>query len=270
MEVRMRLHALRLVRERKLDGIVVFADDSNMHSMEFFDEVQKVKWMGAVSVGILAHSGNPEPTPNRQFSEEEKENFPVPIQGPACNSSGQLIGWHAFNSLPYREKSATFVGEAATVLPRKLEWSGFVLNSRLLWKEADGKPSWVRDLDAVGEYGEEIESPLSLLKDESFVEPLGNCGKKVLLWWLRAEARSDSKFPPGWIIDPPLKVTVPAEHTSWFDASLELQSQMKPTKEDRVDEWPSRISRSYISRNERKQESWVDKLIFGMTQRQEK
>lgn len=38
------------VREEKLDGI---ADDSNMHSMELFDEIQNVKWFGALSVLTL-------------------------------------------------------------------------------------------------------------------------------------------------------------------------------------------------------------------------
>ncbi|EHA8586492.1 Glycosyltransferase [Cocos nucifera] len=198
-ESRMRLHALRVIKERRLDGIVVFADDSNIHSMELFDDIQNVKWVGAVSVGILAHSGNPETVAQRQPSKEEEENSTVPVQGPACNYSDQLAGWHTFNSLPYVNKSATFVGDGATVLPRKLEWAGFVLNSRLLWKEAKGKPDWVRDLDEVGRNGEEIESPLDLLKDASFVEPLGGCGKKILLWWLRVEARHDSKFPPGLV-----------------------------------------------------------------------
>lgn len=31
-----------VIRERKMDGVVVFTDDSNVHSMELFDEVQKV------------------------------------------------------------------------------------------------------------------------------------------------------------------------------------------------------------------------------------
>ncbi|PWZ07975.1 putative glucuronosyltransferase [Zea mays] len=154
-ENRMRLHALRVIRERKMDGVVVFTDDNNVHSMELFDE------------------------------------------GPACNSSGHLIGWHTFNSLPFSGKTTTVVGEATPVLPRDLEWAGFVLNSRMLWKEADGKPDWVKDLDAVGENGEEIENPLTLLNDLSSIDPLGNCGKKVLLWWLRVEARADSKFPEG-------------------------------------------------------------------------
>ncbi|XP_068657494.1 probable beta-1,4-xylosyltransferase IRX14H isoform X2 [Aristolochia californica] len=193
MESRMRIRALRVVREKKMGGIVMFADDSNMHSMELFDEIQSVKWVGAVSVGILSHSGNADSTLS---SLQEKENFPLPVQGPACNSSGQLAGWHTFNSLPYVEKSATYIDDGATVLPRKLEWAGFVFYSKLVWKDAEDKPEWVLDLDKLSEDGDEVESPLALLKDASYVEPLGKCGRKILLWWFRVEARADSKFPP--------------------------------------------------------------------------
>lgn len=190
----MRLLGLRVIRDRQMEGIVVFADDSNVHSMELFDEIQKVKWIAAISIGILTHSESAEPM--QQLS-EEKQNSPTPLQGPACNSSGGLIGWHTFDSFPYAGNTASFVGDMATLLPGKMEWAGFVLDSRVLWKEAESKPDWIRDLDAVGENGEGIESPLALLTDASFIEPLGNCGKKVLLWWLRVEARPDSKFPPG-------------------------------------------------------------------------
>ena len=183
------------MREEKLDGILLFADDSNMHSMELFDEIQKVKWVGAVSVGILAHSGNTDELSSVVHKNVEEENLPPPVQGPACNSSEKLVGWHIFNSLPYVGNSATYIDDRATVLPRKLEWSGFVLNSRLLWKGAEDKPEWVKDLDTLDSASEEFESPLSLLKDPSMVEPLGSCGRKVLLWWLRVEARTDSKFP---------------------------------------------------------------------------
>ncbi|KAF9600307.1 hypothetical protein IFM89_006620 [Coptis chinensis] len=200
LEARMRFRALRVVREERMDGIVMFADDSNMHSMELFDEIQSVKWMGAVSVGILAHSGNIGESESLTHKEEDEENLPMPVQGPACNSSGQLIGWHTFNSLPYLEKSATYIDDRAMVLPRKLEWAGFVLNSKLLWKEAEDKPEWVRDLDTLVDDGDALESPLSLLKDASFIEPLGSCGRNVLLWWLRVEARADSKFPPGLVL----------------------------------------------------------------------
>ncbi|XP_043711933.1 probable beta-1,4-xylosyltransferase IRX14H [Telopea speciosissima] len=234
MEAQMRLRALRVVREQNLDGIVLFGDDSNMHSKELFDEIQSVKWIGAVSVGILAHSGNPDASLTQN---QNDENSPLPVQGPACDSSGNLVGWHTFNPLPYGEKSATNVGDSATVLPRKLEWAGFVMNSRLVWKEAEGKPDWVKDLDTLERDGGDLESPLSLLKDPSVVEPLGSCGRKVLLWWLRVEARADGKFPPGWVIDSPLEITVPAKHTPWPDAPVgDTQENMvkRTDKNDRV------------------------------------
>ncbi|KAI9394797.1 hypothetical protein POPTR_005G141500v4 [Populus trichocarpa] len=198
LETKMRLRALRVVREEMMDGIVMFADDSNMHSMELFDEIQNVKWFGAVSVGILAHSGGGGGESSSAVAEKDVKpnlsNPAMPVQGPACNASNKLVGWHTFNSLPYEGKSAVYIDDRATVLPRKLEWAGFVLNSRLLLKEAQDKPEWVKDLDLVDE---NIESPLALLKDPSMVEPLGSCGRQVLLWWLRVEARADSKFPPG-------------------------------------------------------------------------
>ena len=170
----------------------MFADDSNMHSMELFDEIQNVKWFGAVSVGILANSVNTDETVDQK---EEEENSRMPVQGPACNTSNMLAGWHTFNTLPFAGKIAVYIDDRATVLPRKLEWSGFVLNSRLLWKDGGDKPEWIKDIDMLDG---DIESPLGLVKDPSVVEPLGSCGRRVLLWWLRVEARADSKFPPRW------------------------------------------------------------------------
>ena len=183
------------MRKEKLDGIVMFADDSNMHSMELFDEIQSVKWIGAVSVGILLHLADTAESSAMVQREGEDEATPMPVQGPACNATDKLVGWHTFNSLRYSGRSAVYIDDRAPVLPRKLEWSGFVLNSRLLWKDVDDKPEWIKDLDELGGVGEEVESPLSLLKTTSVVEPLGNCGRQVLLWWLRVEARTDSKFP---------------------------------------------------------------------------
>ncbi|XP_074577698.1 putative beta-1,4-xylosyltransferase IRX14 [Curcuma longa] len=223
-ESRMRLHALRVVRDRRMDGIVVFADDSNVHSMELFDEAQRVKWMGAISMGILTRATG------LSVSTGEDHKSPVPIQGPACNSSGHLVGWHTYDPLP--NTGATFIGAGKTVLPAKMEWAGFMLNSMLLWREAKEKPDWVRDLDEVGKKGEDIDSPLCLLQDASFVEPLGNCGKKVLLWWLRAEARYDSNFPTGWTLEPVLEATAAAKHSARIDASPELPSKLIAGNQD--------------------------------------
>ncbi|KAL3633956.1 Beta-1,4-xylosyltransferase irx14 [Castilleja foliolosa] len=225
LESSMRLLALRIVREKRLDGVVMFADDSNMHSLELFDEIQNVKWLGAVSVGILAHVGGSEETELSIVEKDDSEKkSQVPVQGPACNSSNQLVGWHVYDTLPFVETSARYIGDWAVVLPRKLGWAGFVLNSRLVWEDTEDKPIWVKEWEEVNRDGDDLESPLSLVKDTSLVEPLGSCGRKVLLWWLRVEARADSKFPARWIIDHPLEITVPAKHTPWPDAPPELPS----------------------------------------------
>ncbi|MBA0785348.1 hypothetical protein Gotri_025702, partial [Gossypium trilobum] len=101
------------------------------------------------------------------------------VQGPACNTSDMLAGWHTFKTLPFAGKSAVYIDDRATVLPRKLEWSGFVLNSRLLWKDSSDKSKWIKDIDMLND---DIESPLGLVNDPSVVEPLGNCDRQVLLW----------------------------------------------------------------------------------------
>ncbi|XP_026397474.1 probable beta-1,4-xylosyltransferase IRX14H [Papaver somniferum] len=268
MEAKMRIHGLRVVREEKLDGIVMFGDDSNMHNMELFDEIQSVQWFGAISVGILAHSSSSIDT-SSLTNKEKEENLPMPVQGPACNSSGHLIGWHTFNSLPYEGKSARYIGDREIVLPRKLEWSGFVLNSRLVWKESPDRPVWVNDLDSLNEAV--VESPLSLLTDPSYVEPLGDCGRKVMLWWLRVEARVDSKFPSGWIIDPPLEITVPAKRTPWPDAPPELPSNENLSIiQDRTDKRPTKTSRAtkkHSSRIKRKRESQTGDVQVSEGQR---
>ncbi|KAK5784925.1 putative beta-1,4-xylosyltransferase IRX14H -like protein [Gossypium arboreum] len=258
LESKMRLRALRIIREKKLDGIVMFADDSNMHSMELFDEIQNVKWFGAVSVGILTHSVNTDEMADRK--KDEEENPRMPVQGPACNASDMLAGWHTFNTLPFAGKSAVYIDDRATVLPRKLEWSGFVLNSRLLWKDSSDKPKWIKDIDMLNG---DIESPLGLVNDPSVVEPLGNCGRQVLLWWLRVEARADSKFPPKWIIDPPLEITVPSKRTPWPDAPPELPANEKPAmgmQDPIVKHSTKRTSRSK-HRSKRKHEPKTDTQV---------
>ncbi|KAL4582236.1 hypothetical protein LXL04_006780 [Taraxacum kok-saghyz] len=235
MESQMRLQALRVVREEQLDGIVMFADDSNMHSLELFDEIQKVEWIGAHSIGILAHSGHSNEDPfeiqNSINNKDENKSPSIPVQGPACNSSDQLIGWHTFDTTEYKGKSANYIGDMAIVLPRKMEWSGFVMNSKLVWKEGEFRPDWIKDLDMV-DGDDDIESPLSFVKNSSMVEPLGGCGKKVMMWWLRAEARADSKFPTGWTIDPPLEMTVPAKRTPWPDEILLDTEKVVNTQEN--------------------------------------
>lgn len=44
----------------------------------------------------------------------------------------KLVGWHTFNLLRYTRKSVVYIDDRSSILPRKLEWSRFMLKSRLL------------------------------------------------------------------------------------------------------------------------------------------
>ncbi|KAJ4813793.1 Glycosyltransferase [Rhynchospora pubera] len=164
---RMRLHALRFISEQKMEGVVVFADESNIHDLKLFDEAQKVKSVGAINLSFLTDPRNPNQENNPQLQ-------PV-VQGPLCNSDGQLSGWRTLDS----------TNDAFA--PQNMEWAGFLLDSKWLLE---------KDLD-------KIDANLKgLLGDNgSGIEPLGKCAHNVLVWWIRAETQPDTKFPPGWAIE---------------------------------------------------------------------
>lgn len=69
------------MREQKLDGIVMFANDSNTHTLESFGEIQPKKWMSELFVGIIVHPSHLEIIGMQEFEgkkieleEVEREN----------------------------------------------------------------------------------------------------------------------------------------------------------------------------------------------------
>eukprot|EP00250_Pteridium_aquilinum_P007809 c17455_g1_i1 orf=231-1721(+) len=212
MEARLRTKGLRFVRDRRLDGIVLFVDDSNTYSLDFFKEAQKTKWLGAFSIGLLSDSRLGEYT--RQASEMTREDSSssslssLPLQGPACDLNGHIVGWYA---------SFEIAKGLGTQHQRALEWAGFSLNAKLLLDDYE-KPPGFRSWNAVFHHNaSSIRNPLDFVQNSTLVEPLGNCGRSVLLWWLRVEARIDSKFPSRWEINPGLEIVVPSKRTPWPD-----------------------------------------------------
>ncbi|KAF8015600.1 hypothetical protein BT93_H1194 [Corymbia citriodora subsp. variegata] len=242
LEAKMRVHALRIVREKNLDGVVMFADDSNIHSMELFDEIQAVKWIGAVSLGILPHSTVDESDQAVSKIMNESKSL-ITVQGPVCNSANQFIGWRTDNRSTDMHRGGTQVDDQGSHLTGKLEWAGFVLNSRMLWKDAEDRPEWVKDLGSLN-WDIDVDSPLSLLEDLSVLEPLGNCSCRLMVWWLRVEARPGSQFPKGWLINPPLGITVPSKRTPWHNAPPELPSiENASSDEEEIDQHPTENQR---------------------------
>ncbi|KAI5069340.1 hypothetical protein GOP47_0015641, partial [Adiantum capillus-veneris] len=241
LEIQLRLEGLRFVRNLQLDGVVIFLDESNTFNLDLFEAVQKIDWFGTFTVGLLFHSELP------LVSEENIElvhNFSIasieskskievgdtgmteesniykknghspsvkedlmsgsslPVKGPVCNPEGHLVGWYVPSS------------------NKHFEWAGFALNSRMLWEDVS-KPSWIKSWDEVFRENSPMpESPLAFLRNNSYIEPLGDCGRNILMWWIGVEAAEGCKFPSRWIISPPLEVVVPSRQTPWPNITL--------------------------------------------------
>ncbi|XWS21352.1 hypothetical protein CRYUN_Cryun30bG0048200 [Craigia yunnanensis] len=143
--------ALEHIERHKLDGIVFFADDDNVYTLELFESLRTIRRFGTWPVAMLAQSKNK-----------------AILEGPVCNSS-QVIGWHTI------EKSKR--------LRRfHVNMSGFAFNSTILWDPKRwGRPfsNPIRQLDTVKEGFQETTFIEQVLEDESQMEVLPH----ILCWW---------------------------------------------------------------------------------------
>ncbi|GJN26219.1 hypothetical protein PR202_gb14133 [Eleusine coracana subsp. coracana] len=115
---RLRMHALREIRKKQMDGIVVFADENSILRTELFDEAQKVAAVAAAPVGILGEDDG------------TSESF---LQAPACDGEGErVVGYHV------SEDTVLPANRSDMLLSSRLEWAGFVFNARALWDGQTG------------------------------------------------------------------------------------------------------------------------------------
>lgn len=172
--------ALVHIEHHRLDGIVYFADDDNVYSLELFEQLREIRRFGTWTVGMLAQSKNK-----------------AIMEGPVCNGS-QVIGWHT------NEKSKR--------LRRfHVDMSGFAFNSTILWDpqrwhRRTKEP--IRQLDTVKEGFQETTFIEQVVEDESQMEGQPNDCSKVMVWHLHLEA-PQLQYPPGWILKKNLDGIVP-------------------------------------------------------------
>ncbi|KAG8377408.1 hypothetical protein BUALT_Bualt08G0029900 [Buddleja alternifolia] len=169
--VHQRNTALEHIERHRLDGIVYFADDDNIYSLELFENIREISRFGTWPVGMLAQSKNK-----------------AILEGPVCNGS-QVIGWHT------NEKSKR--------LRRfHIDMSGFAFNSTILWDpkrwhRPTSNP--IRQLDTVKEGFQETTFIQQIVEDESQMEGVPPGCYKIMNWHLHLEAR-DLIYPKGWIL----------------------------------------------------------------------
>eukprot|EP00249_Psilotum_nudum_P013013 c24102_g1_i1 orf=289-1641(-) len=177
--VHQRNTGLAHIEQHQLDGIVYFADDDNVYTLQLFEQMRRIKRFGTWPVGMLAHS-----------------KAKAILEGPVCDGD-MVIGWHT------NEKSKR--------LRRfHVDMSGFAFNSTILWDpQRWRRPTLepVRQLDTVKEGFQETTFIEQVVEDESQMEGLPNGCSKVMVWHLHLES-PNLVYPPGWILKGSLNATV--------------------------------------------------------------
>lgn len=180
--VHQRNTALEHIERHRLDGIVYFADDDNVYSLELFDALRDISRFGTWPVAMLA------PSKNKAI-----------LEGPVCNAS-QVIGWHT------NEKSKR--------LRRfHVDMSGFAFNSTILWDPKRWRrPSSIpiRQLDTVKEGFQETTFIEQLVEDESQMEGSPPGCSKILNWHLHLDAHN-IVYPKGWVLQKNLDAVIPVK-----------------------------------------------------------
>lgn len=177
--VHQRNAALAHIEQHQLDGIVYFADDDNVYSLDLFDQMRKIKRFGTWPVAMLTAGKSK-----------------AILEGPVCDGH-TVVGWHT------NEKSKR--------LRRfHVDMSGFAFNSTILWdSQRWRRPTLepIRQLDTIKEGLQETTFIQQLVEDESQMEGLPSGCSKVMVWHLHFEA-PDVIYPPGWRLEQNLNATV--------------------------------------------------------------
>ncbi|KAK6938035.1 Glycosyl transferase, family 43 [Dillenia turbinata] len=177
--VQQRNTALEHIERHKLDGIVYFADDDNMYSLNLFENIRKISRFGTWPVAML----------------EQSKNKAI-LEGPICNGS-QVIGWHT--------------NEKSKKLRRfHVDMSGFAFNSTILWdpkrwRRPTSEP--IRQLDTVKEGFQETTFIQQVVEDESKMEGIPHGCSNVMNWHLHLGARH-LVYPRSWLLQKNLDVVL--------------------------------------------------------------
>ncbi|KAL2346919.1 hypothetical protein Fmac_000919 [Flemingia macrophylla] len=163
--------AIAHIETHRLDGIVYFADDDNIYSVELFQQMREIRRFGTWTVAKL--SG---------------DKSSIVLQGPICNGS-RVIGWHTEDS---NGKSKRFHSE----MP------GFAFNSTILWDPKKWhRPTLepIRQLDSVKESLRVSTLIEQVVEDESQMQGLMDNCLRVMVWHVDLES-SYLFYPQRWMV----------------------------------------------------------------------
>ncbi|KAF8024713.1 hypothetical protein BT93_F1785 [Corymbia citriodora subsp. variegata] len=163
--------ALEHIQRHQLDGIVYFADDYNVYSIELFENLRQISRFGTWPVAMLARSKNK-----------------AILEGPVCNGS-QVVGWHT--------------NERSKRLHRfHVDESGFAFNSTILWDPKRWQhpiSNPIRLLNSLKEGFQGTKLIEQVVEDESQMEAIPSGCSLIMNWHLHLDGRS-LPYPPGWFL----------------------------------------------------------------------
>ncbi|KAL4302786.1 hypothetical protein GQ457_10G017910 [Hibiscus cannabinus] len=172
--------ALSHIETHHLDGIVYFANEENIYSIDLFEQMRHIRRFGTWTV-----------------AKKTWDNSRVILEGPVCNGT-QVIGWH-------------LNGQSKRFRRFHAEMPGFAFNSTILWDPKRWhRPTLeqIRQLDTVKDGFQSSSIIERVVEDESQMEGLPLDCSRIMVWELNIEA-SNSFHPPKWLMKNNLDVIAP-------------------------------------------------------------
>ncbi|OVA08580.1 Glycosyl transferase [Macleaya cordata] len=196
--------ALSHIEMHRLDGIVYFADDDNMYSVDLFERMREIRRFGTWPVAMLTESKNK-----------------AILEGPVCNGT-QVNGWHTNERIGRLRRFHAAI-------------SGFAFNSTILWDPKRWhRPTLepIRQLDTVKEDFQESVFIEQLVEDESQMEDGLLIRILMLLHQLsklyqykgshNVEEQKEklNKYGPSCAFSPPIRLPLASKATTLFFCML--------------------------------------------------
>ncbi|XWS72550.1 hypothetical protein CRYUN_Cryun02cG0049500 [Craigia yunnanensis] len=158
--------ALSHIETHHLDGILYFANEDNIYSIDLFEQMRRIRRFGTWTV-----------------AKQTWDKSRTVLEGPVCNGT-QVIGWH-LNGLSRRFRRF------------HAEMSGFAFNSTILWDPKRWRRptlELIRQLDTVKDGFQASSFIEQVVEDESQMEGLLQDCSRIMVWELNVES-SNSFYP---------------------------------------------------------------------------
>lgn len=173
-------NAIFHIKKHRLDGIVHFADEERVYSVDLFEDMRKIRRFGTWPVAT--HVG---------------ARYKVVLEGPVCRGN-QVTGWHT---------------NKRGGVPRRfpIGFSGFAFNSTILWDpQRWNSPTLESIILHSGGRGGLQESRFieKLVEDETQMEGLADNCTRVMVWNLDLEP-PQLNYPTSWQLQKNLDIVVP-------------------------------------------------------------